>query len=69
MANGSILVVGGEEGSNGRAVPTLEILPRPVGGTLVFCLSYLRSFSLSLGRTTKYLDYLFRVGDLLGVKP
>lgn len=27
MANGTILVVGGEEGSNGRAVPTLEILP------------------------------------------
>ncbi|KAK9789619.1 hypothetical protein SCARD494_08890 [Seiridium cardinale] len=27
MANGSILVIGGEEGSNGRAVPTLEILP------------------------------------------
>jgi hypothetical protein len=27
MANGSILVVGGEEGSNGAAVPTLEILP------------------------------------------
>lgn len=28
MTNGSILVVGGEEGSNGAAVPTLEILPR-----------------------------------------
>ena len=28
MANGSILVVGGEQGSNGAAVPTLEILPR-----------------------------------------
>lgn len=27
MANGSILVVGGEEGSNGAPVPTLEILP------------------------------------------
>ncbi|KAH8201579.1 hypothetical protein TruAng_004271 [Truncatella angustata] len=27
MANGSVLVIGGEEGSNGRAVPTLEILP------------------------------------------
>ena len=27
MANGSILIVGGEEGSNGAAVPTLEILP------------------------------------------
>ncbi|KEY70677.1 hypothetical protein S7711_02276 [Stachybotrys chartarum IBT 7711] len=27
MANGSILVIGGEEGSNGAPVPTLEILP------------------------------------------
>jgi hypothetical protein len=28
MANGSILIVGGEEGSNGPPVPTLEILPK-----------------------------------------
>lgn len=27
MANGSILVIGGQEGSNGAPVPTLEILP------------------------------------------
>ncbi|UNI14601.1 (Methyl)glyoxal oxidase [Purpureocillium takamizusanense] len=27
MANGSILVIGGEQGSNGAPVPTLEILP------------------------------------------
>ncbi|OLN88507.1 WSC domain-containing protein-like protein 1 [Colletotrichum chlorophyti] len=27
MANGSIFVIGGEEGSNGRAVPTVEVLP------------------------------------------
>lgn len=27
MANGSILVVGGEDGSNGAAVPSLELLP------------------------------------------
>lgn len=27
MANGSILVIGGEEGSNGKAIPTLEVLP------------------------------------------
>ncbi|OBT50969.1 hypothetical protein VE04_08835 [Pseudogymnoascus sp. 24MN13] len=33
MANGSILVVGGENGSNGPPVPTLELLPR-AGGTL-----------------------------------
>jgi hypothetical protein len=33
MANGSILIVGGETGSNGPPVPTLEILPT-VGPTL-----------------------------------
>ncbi|GKT55210.1 wsc domain-containing protein [Colletotrichum tofieldiae] len=27
MANGSIFVIGGEEGSNGRAVPTIEVMP------------------------------------------
>ncbi|KAK7189339.1 WSC domain-containing protein [Paraphaeosphaeria sporulosa] len=27
MANGTVLVVGGEDGSNGKPVPTLEILP------------------------------------------
>jgi hypothetical protein len=35
MPNGSILVVGGEEGSNGAPVPTLEMLPK-VGPT-VYC--------------------------------
>lgn len=35
MANGSILVVGGEEGSNGAAVPTLEILPKV--GPVLYC--------------------------------
>lgn len=35
MANGSILVVGGEQGSNGAPTPSLEILPT-VGPTL-FC--------------------------------
>lgn len=33
MANGSILVMGGEEGSNGAPVPNLEVLP-PAGGLL-----------------------------------
>ena len=37
MANGSILVVGGEEGSNGAPVPNLEVLPQPAGGGLVYC--------------------------------
>ncbi|TDL23452.1 hypothetical protein BD410DRAFT_838937 [Rickenella mellea] len=32
MANGSVLVVGGEQGSNGAPEPTLEILPNPAGG-------------------------------------
>jgi hypothetical protein len=35
MANGSVLVVGGEEGSNGAPVPTLEILPKT--GPTVYC--------------------------------
>lgn len=34
MANGSILVVGGEEGSNGAPVPSLEVLPSPSGQVL-----------------------------------
>lgn len=34
MTNGSILVVGGEEGSNGAPVPNLEVLPKPAGGSL-----------------------------------
>ena len=36
LTNGSILVVGGENGSNGPPVPTLEILPKPPGGTTMF---------------------------------
>ena len=37
MANGSILIVGGETGSNGPTQPSLEILPNPVGGAYVTC--------------------------------
>ncbi|KAH9987623.1 copper radical oxidase [Russula compacta] len=37
LSNGSVLVMGGETGSNAPANPTLEILPRvPGGSTLVF---------------------------------
>lgn len=36
MANGSILVMGGEEGSNGAPVPNLEVLPSP-SGELLHC--------------------------------
>ncbi|KAF2138757.1 copper radical oxidase [Aplosporella prunicola CBS 121167] len=35
LANGSILVVGGEVGSNGAPVPNMEVLPKPAGGYLV----------------------------------
>lgn len=52
MANGSVLVVGGEAGSNGSPVPTLEILPTPEGGNttvfLDFLLVYYSSFSLEM---------------------
>jgi hypothetical protein len=41
MANGSILVVGGERGSNDIAVPTLEILPRPAGGATTLYMDWL----------------------------
>lgn len=34
MANGSILVMGGEAGSNGAPVPSLEVLPSPSGKVL-----------------------------------
>ena len=40
MVNGSILVMGGEEGSNGAPVPSLEVLPLPAGvpeGTTLYC--------------------------------
>ena len=42
MANGSILVVGGEVGSNGAPEPSLELLPKPddTGDTWMF-LDYL----------------------------
>jgi hypothetical protein len=32
LTNGSVLVMGGEVGSNAAATPSVEILPRPVGG-------------------------------------
>ena len=42
MPNGSILVVGGESGSNGPPQPSLEILPKPPGGDTVVTLDYLQ---------------------------
>jgi Glyoxal oxidase N-terminus/WSC domain len=43
MVNGSILVVGGEDGSNGPPVPNLEVLPKPAGGYLLHCPWLLRT--------------------------
>ncbi|KAL4076636.1 glyoxal oxidase [Scleroderma yunnanense] len=42
MPNGSILVVGGEIGSNGPPQPNLEILPKPAGGSTIVTLDYLQ---------------------------
>lgn len=41
LPNGSILVVGGEIGSNDKPQPNLEILPTPVGGDTVLDLPWL----------------------------
>ena len=37
MSNGSILVMGGEDGSNGAAVPSLELLPNPNKVAPLYC--------------------------------
>lgn len=42
MTNGSILVVGGEIGSNGPPQPSLEILPTPAGGNTYVPLDFLQ---------------------------
>jgi hypothetical protein len=42
LANGSILVIGGETGSNAAPQPNLEILPAPVGGDTVVNLDWLQ---------------------------
>jgi hypothetical protein len=47
MANGSVLVVGGEGGSNGIPIPTLETLPTPAGGSTVVHLDFLQVRSVS----------------------
>jgi hypothetical protein len=41
MSNGSILVIGGETGSNAAPQPNLEILPKPPGGDTVIELDWL----------------------------
>ena len=42
MANGSILVIGGESGSNAPPVPSVEILPRTPGGNTTVYLDFLQ---------------------------
>ena len=41
LPNGSILVIGGETGSNASPQPSLEILPKPAGGDTVIPLDWL----------------------------
>ncbi|KAG7087311.1 hypothetical protein E1B28_013288 [Marasmius oreades] len=41
LPNGSVLVVGGEIGSNDKPQPNLEVLPKPVGGDTVVELDWL----------------------------
>ncbi|KAF9484627.1 copper radical oxidase [Pholiota conissans] len=41
LSNGSILVMGGETGSNAAPQPNLEILPKPVGGSTIVDLDWL----------------------------
>lgn len=47
MANGSVLVVGGEGGSNGIPIPSLETLPTPAGGNTTVFLDFLQVRSSS----------------------
>ncbi|KAK0449009.1 uncharacterized protein EV420DRAFT_787296 [Desarmillaria tabescens] len=42
MANGTILVIGGETGSNASPQPNLELLPKPEGGDTVVELEWLQ---------------------------
>jgi len=41
LANGSVLVIGGEIGSNDKPQPNLEVLPKPEGGDTVVDLPWL----------------------------
>ncbi|KAJ7244340.1 glyoxal oxidase N-terminus-domain-containing protein [Mycena rebaudengoi] len=41
IANGSVLIIGGETGSNASPQPNLEILPKPAGGDTVIELDWL----------------------------
>ena len=52
LPNGSVLVIGGETGSNASPQPNLEILPKPAGGDTVVDLDF-------LSRTDPYNLYPF----------
>ena len=52
LPNGSILVIGGETGSNASPQPNLEVLPKPAGGDTVINLEF-------LNRTDPYNLYPF----------
>jgi hypothetical protein len=52
LGNGSVLVIGGETGSNAAPQPNLEILPTPAGGDTVIDLDW-------LARTDPYNLYPF----------
>ncbi|KAJ7202648.1 glyoxal oxidase N-terminus-domain-containing protein [Mycena pura] len=52
LGNGSVLVIGGETGSNASPQPNLEILPKPAGGDTVIDLDW-------LARTDPYNLYPF----------
>src|SRR5260221_13211995 len=41
LADGSVLIIGGETGSNGPPQPNLEMLPKPVDGDTVVTLDWL----------------------------
>ena len=41
LANGTILIMGGQIGSNDRPEPSLELLPKPAGGSTVLHLPWL----------------------------
>ena len=53
MVNGSVLVLGGQVGSDGAPVPNLEVIPKPSGGYVKF-LDWLK-------RTDPYNLYPFMV--------
>jgi hypothetical protein len=48
LSNGSIVVISGENGSDGPMVPTAEVIPRPAGVTTSTYLSYLNQTNIKI---------------------